>query len=153
MDLFYGIHLPTSLLTVDRPFGVVLTVLEMRLQLVQPQCCCAAKARIITADLKFGQHVAHNAGHRTEVSQRHYCAVNRTNLLLGKPLRYAGIAESMFTVWSLRWKNAYAYKTNVMSEIQIELKGGGYFDQRLACTGSSNTPLHIGHNRSSSTSP
>lgn len=59
------------------------------------------------------------------MSQRHYCAVNRTNLLLGKPLRYTGIAESMLTVWSLRWKNAYAYKTNVMSEIQIELKGGG----------------------------
>ena len=66
--LFNVTHLPTSFLTGNRPFGIVLTVLEMRLQLVQPQCSCAAKACIITADLKFGQHVAHDAGHRPEVS-------------------------------------------------------------------------------------
>lgn len=61
-------HSPTSLLTVDRPFGVVLAVLEVRLQLVQPQRGYTAKTSIVTADLKFGQHVTHDAGNRPEVS-------------------------------------------------------------------------------------
>lgn len=66
--IFCRIHSPTSLLTVDRPFRVVLTVLKVWLQLVQPQCGCTAKTSIITADLKLGQHVAHDAGHRSEMS-------------------------------------------------------------------------------------
>lgn len=60
-------HSPTSVLAVDRPFGVVLAVLEVRLQLVQPQCGRAAEASVVTADLELGQHVAHDAGYRPEV--------------------------------------------------------------------------------------
>lgn len=34
----------------------------------------------------------------------HHCAVDRTNLLLGEPLGYAGVAECMLAVWCLkRW--------------------------------------------------
>lgn len=61
-------HSPTSLLTVDRPFRVVLTVFEVRLQLVEPQCGCATEACVIAADLQFGQHVAHDAGYGPEMS-------------------------------------------------------------------------------------
>lgn len=61
------VHLPTSLLAVDRPLGVVLTVLEVWLQLIQPQCGCTTKTSVVTADLKLRQHVAHDAGHRPEV--------------------------------------------------------------------------------------
>lgn len=99
-----GNYLPTSLLTVDRPFGVVLTVFEVWLQLVQPQCGCTAKGCIVAADLEFGQHVAHDAGHRPEMSKRYYRAVNRTYLLLGEPLSYTSIAKGMLTVWSLKSK-------------------------------------------------
>lgn len=76
----------------------------MRLQLVQPQRRRAAEAGVVTVDLEFGQHVAHDAGHGPQVGERHYCAVHGTNLLLGKPLGYAGVAEGMFTVWSLNGK-------------------------------------------------
>lgn len=79
----------------------MLAVLEVRLQLVQPQCGRAAEASVVTADLELGQHVAHDAGHRPEVGQCHDRAVDRADLLLGKPLRYTGIAERVLAVWSL----------------------------------------------------
>jgi hypothetical protein len=51
--------------------------------------------------LEFGEHVAHDAGHRPEVSQCHHAAVHRTDLLLVEPLGDAGVAEGMLTVWGL----------------------------------------------------
>lgn len=42
---------PTPLLAVDGPFGVVLAVLQVGLQLVQAQRGCAAEAGVVTADL------------------------------------------------------------------------------------------------------
>lgn len=104
-------HSPAALLAVDRPFGVVLTVFQVGLQLVQPQCGCAAKACVVTAHLKLGQHVAHDAGHRPEVSQCHHSAVHGANLLLGKPLCDAGIAEGVLAVRSLVVKMKIRQKT------------------------------------------
>lgn len=79
----------------------MLAVLQVGLQLIQPQGRRAPKASIVTADLELGQHVAHDAGYRTEVSKGHYGAVHGADLLLGKPLRDTRIAECMFTVWGL----------------------------------------------------
>lgn len=79
----------------------MLAVLQVGLQLIQPQGCRAPKTSVVTADLELGQHVAHDAGYRTEVSKGHYGAVHRADLLLGKPLRDTRIAECMFTVWGL----------------------------------------------------
>lgn len=79
----------------------MLAVLQVGLQLIQPQGCRAPKTSVVAADLELGQHVAHDAGYRTEVSKGHYGAVHRADLLLGKPLRDTRIAECMFTVWGL----------------------------------------------------
>lgn len=83
----------------------MLAVLEVRLELVQPQRRRAAKPCVVTVDLKLGQHVAHNAGNGPQVRERHNRAVNGANLLLGEPLGYASVAEGMFAVWRLesRW--------------------------------------------------
>lgn len=95
-------HSPTPLFAVDGPFGIVLAVLQVGLQLVQPQRGRAPKASVVTADLELGQHVAHDAGHGAEVSEGHDGAVHRADLLLGKPLSDTRITECMFTVWGLK---------------------------------------------------
>ena len=92
---------PAALHTVDRPLGVVLAVLEMGLELVQAQRGDAPEACVVTADLQLGQHVAHDAGDGPQVGQRHHRAVHRADLLLGEPLRDAGIAEGVLTVRGL----------------------------------------------------
>ena len=76
----------------------MLAVLEVGLELVQAQRGDAPKACVVTADLQLGQHVAHDAGDGSQVGQRHHRAVHRADLLLGEPLRDAGIAEGVLTV-------------------------------------------------------
>lgn len=95
-------HSPTPLFAVDGPFRIVLAVLQVGLQLIQPQRGRAPKTSVVTADLELGQHVAHDAGHGTEVGEGHDGAVHRADLLLGKPLSDTRIAECMFTVWGLK---------------------------------------------------
>lgn len=95
-------HSPTPLFAVDGPFRIVLTVLQVGLQLVQPQRGRAPKTSVVTADLELGQHVAHDAGHGTEVSEGHDGAVHWADLLLGEPLSDTRITECMFTVWGLK---------------------------------------------------
>ena len=92
---------PTAFLTVDRSFGVVLTVLQVGLQLVEPQCGCTAESCVVTPKLELGQHVAHDARNWSEVSKCHHSAIHRADLLLGKPLSDTGIAEGMLTVRGL----------------------------------------------------
>lgn len=94
-------HSPAALPTHDGPLGVVLTVLEVGLQLVQAQHGLAAEHGVVTGDLQLGQHVAHDAGHGSQVGQRNHGAVHRADLLLGEPLRDAGIAECMLTMRGL----------------------------------------------------
>lgn len=80
----------------------MLAVPEVRLQLVEAQHGGAAEAGIVAGDLQLGQHVAHDAGHRAQVGQRHHAAVHGAYLLLGEPLGDAGIAEGMLAVRGLR---------------------------------------------------
>lgn len=84
----------------------MLAVLQVRLQLVEPQRGRAAEAGVVAADLELGEHVAHDAGHGPEVGERHDGAVHRADLLLGEPLGYAGVAESMLTVGGLGVKTS-----------------------------------------------
>lgn len=83
----------------------MLAVLQVGLQLIQPQCRRTPETSVVAADLELGQHVAHDAGYRTEVSEGHYGAVHWADLLLGKPLRDACIAECMLTVWGLECRS------------------------------------------------
>lgn len=83
----------------------MLAVFQVGLQLIQPQCRRTPKTSVVTADLELGQHVAHDAGYRTEVSEGHYGAVHWADLLLGKPLRDTCIAECMLTVWGLECRS------------------------------------------------
>lgn len=80
----------------------MLAVPEVRLQLVEAQHGGAAEAGIVAGDLQLGQHVAHDAGHRAQVGQRHHAAVHGAYLLLREPLGDAGIAEGVLTVRGLR---------------------------------------------------
>lgn len=139
---------PTALFAVDRPFRIMLAVLQVGLQLIQPQGRRTPETSVVTADLELGQHVAHDAGYRTEVSEGHYGAVHWADLLLGKPLRDTRIAECMFTVGGLECR-----QTRHMNDKKVYSWNWVYFKHGLACTGSSSTPLHMGHSRSSSTSP
>lgn len=97
----------------------MLTVLQVRLQLVQSQRGRAAEAGVVAADLEFGQHVAHDAGHGSEVGQRHHRPVNGANLLLGKPLRYTGIAESMLAVGGL--EDEWRVEGNIYENIYFHI--------------------------------
>ena len=93
---------PASLLAGHRALGVVLAVVEVRHQVVQSHDGRAAKHSIVAGDLQLGEHVAHDARHGAEVGDRHHAAVHGAGLLLGEPLRDAGIAEGVLTVRSLR---------------------------------------------------
>lgn len=87
----------------------MLAVFEVRLELVKAQRCSAAEASVVAGDLQLGQHVAHDARHRTQVGQSHHGAIHRADLLLRKPLRDAGITEGMLTVRGLKEKHTHTH--------------------------------------------
>lgn len=105
-------HSPAAFLARDRSLRVVLAVFEVRLQLVKTQSCGAAEASVVAGHLQFGKHVTHDAGNGSQVGESHHGAVHGTNLLLGKPLCDAGVAEGMLTVRGLR-ENAHRLACNL----------------------------------------
>ena len=80
--------------------------------MVQPQNGGAAKACIVASDLQFGEHVAHDAWHGTQVCKGHHAPVHWAYLLLGEPLSDASIAESMFAMRSLGGRITYSTHTH-----------------------------------------
>lgn len=76
----------------------MLTVTEVGHEAVEPDNGAAAEHSVVTGDLQLRQHVPHDPRHWAQVGNRDNAAVYRTRLLLGEPLRDAGIAEGMLTV-------------------------------------------------------
>lgn len=104
--------LPTALLAGHRPFGVVLTVTEVRHEVVKPDNSTAAEHSVVAGDLQLRQHVPHDPGHGAQVGDRHHAPVHRTRLLLREPLGDAGIAEGMLTVRRLEGNRATRTQEN-----------------------------------------
>lgn len=89
---------PAALFTGHRPFWVVLTVTEVRHEVIKPNNSTTAKYSVVAGDLQLWQHVPHDPRYGAQVGNRHYAAVHRARLLLREPLGDAGIAESMLAM-------------------------------------------------------
>lgn len=91
-------YLPTASLAHDWSLGVVFALPEMPPQLAETQHGCAAKGTVVTGQQQLGQHVAHDAWHGPQVSQRDLGAIHWAGALLADPLSDAGIAEGVLAV-------------------------------------------------------
>lgn len=99
---------PAALFTSHRPFWVVLTVTEVRHEVVKPDNSTAAKHSVVARNLQLGQHVPHDPRHWAQVGDCHNAPVHWACLLLREPLGDAGIAESVLTMRRLEGEQVRA---------------------------------------------